>query len=136
MKQSLTFDVWENSKGLQHPLLRSWSSRDECCYITYTSSSLYLFLLCNILKSWILQCEEKTQKPPFKYGVSPFLHLRVGGLFSYASTGAELCQQLKQLCVPIVNAEYLRCTSQWNAKRKKLEKDRGTMRSWVRIFCS
>lgn len=66
--------------------------------------------------------------------ISPFLHHCVGGLFSHASTGAELYQQLKQLCAPIVNDEYLWCTSQWNAERKELEKDRGIMRSQVRIF--
>lgn len=51
------------------------------------------------------------------------LHLQVRGLFSHTSTGAELCQQQKRLHALVVNDEYSRCTSQWSAKRKELEKE-------------
>lgn len=146
MEQSLTFDVREASKVLQHPLLRSWSSRDEGCSMTYTVPSLYVPLLCNsgghraACLGFLcnLQREEKNNPKASSQEcrVGPFLHLRVTGPFSHAAAGAELCRWLKRLCAAIVSDEYLRCASQWNAERKDSEKDRGTTRSQVGTFCS
>lgn len=109
-----------------------------CCPPWMYSSLQLLKLQCCM--SWIslhfAVWRENPRSPNSRMLPQSLLHPHVGGLFSHTSTGAELCQQQKQLHALVVNDEHLRRASQWNAERKELEKQRVTMRNQVRIFCS